>query len=144
MTAAFEGRLTGTHHIRLPVSDVQTAREFWEGVLGYEWEFDFPGDSGPVASAFRHLSGGPNVVLWLDPERAREFAGFVMCGIGVEDASAIDRLKAALDARGIPHGGVQGAFVEVKLPFVRTPGGPMVSFYVKPDPDVQVVRPTIA
>jgi catechol 2,3-dioxygenase-like lactoylglutathione lyase family enzyme len=124
--------MTGIHHVRLPVSDLAVSRAFWQDVLGYEWEFDFPGENGPAATAMRHPLGGPNVVLWLDPERARVSAGFVWFGIGLPSAHDVERLRDHLDALSIPHGGIQGAFVDVKLPFVELPDGHLVSFYVKP------------
>ena len=126
--------LTGIHHVRLPVSELARSRTFWEDVLGYEWDFDFPGDDGPAAVALRHPDGGPNVVLWLDAERARASAGFVWFGIGLASAGEIEDLRDDLDARSIAHGGIQGAFVDVKLPFVEDPDGHLISFYVKPSP----------
>ena len=126
--------LTGIHHVRLPVSDLAVSRRFWEDVLGYAWDFDFPGDGGPAAVALRHPDGGPNVVLWPDPVLARASGGFVWFGIGLPSADAIEALRDELDSRSIPHGGVQGAFVDIKLPFVETPDGHLVSFYVKPSP----------
>ncbi|MCU1409728.1 MAG: hypothetical protein JWR04_435 [Rhodoglobus sp.] len=132
MTAALA--MTGTHHVRLPVSDLEASRAFWQGVLGYEWDFDFPGEDGPVATALRHPNGGPNVVLWLDPERARASAGFTWFGIGLPSAAEVEELRGQLDALSIPHGGIQGAFVDVKLPSVETPDGHLITFYVKPSP----------
>jgi catechol 2,3-dioxygenase-like lactoylglutathione lyase family enzyme len=124
--------MTGVHHVRLPVSDLARSRAFWEDLFGYEWDFDFPGDDGPAASALRHPDGGPNVVLWLDAERAKASSGFVWFGIGLPSADEITALRDELDARAIPHGGIQGAFVDVKLPFVEDPDGHLISFYVKP------------
>jgi len=132
---AAPAEMTGIHHVRLPVSDLKRSRAFWEDVFGYVWDFDFPGDHGPVATAVRHPGGGPNVVLWLDAERARASAGFVWFGIGLPAAADVERLRDRLDARSIAHGGIQGAFVDVKLPFVADPDGNLISFYVKPSRD---------
>jgi catechol 2,3-dioxygenase-like lactoylglutathione lyase family enzyme len=129
------GQLTGIHHVRLAVTDLDRSRRFWEELFGYEWEFDFPGADGPAATALRHHRGGPNLVLWLDTA-PRNRGQFVSFGIGLPSRAAIEALAAELDSRGIPHGGVQGAFVDVKLPFVEDPDGNLVSFYVKPSADV--------
>jgi catechol 2,3-dioxygenase-like lactoylglutathione lyase family enzyme len=126
--------MTGVHHVRLPVSDLPRSRAFWQDVFGYVWDFDFPGTDGPGAVALRHPDGGPNVVLWVDAERARASRGFVWFGIGLPTASAVEALRDRLDAQQIAHGGVQGAFVDVKLPFVEDPDGHLISFYVKPSP----------
>jgi catechol 2,3-dioxygenase-like lactoylglutathione lyase family enzyme len=121
--------LTGVHHVRLPVSDLARSRSFWEDLFGYEWDFDFPGEDGPAGVALRHPDGGPNLVLWLEHGHERA-AGFVSFGLGLPSAAAVEALRADLDARGVPHGGIQSAFVEVKLPFVEDPDGNLVSFYV--------------
>jgi hypothetical protein len=57
-------------------------------------------------------------------------AGFPWFSIGLPSAQAVFDLEAELDRRGIVHGGVQPAFVEVKLPFVRDPDGHLIGFYV--------------
>ncbi|MFT4210869.1 MAG: VOC family protein [Microbacterium sp.] len=124
---------TGTHHVRIPVADLDAARAFWERVLGYVWDFDFPGEAGPLGSAMRRASGGPNIVLWRAPALAAAAAGFTVLGIGVPDRAAIERVRDRLDAQRIEHGGLQPAFVEVKLPAVKTPGGALIAFYVQPD-----------
>jgi catechol 2,3-dioxygenase-like lactoylglutathione lyase family enzyme len=122
--------LTGVHHVRLPVSDLARSRSFWEDLFGYEWDFDFPGEHGPGGVALKHPDGGPNLVLWHDPDRPHGAAGFVSFGLGLPSAAAVEALRQDLDARGVAHGGIQSAFVEVKLPFVEDPDGNLVSFYV--------------
>jgi catechol 2,3-dioxygenase-like lactoylglutathione lyase family enzyme len=132
MTAAIA--MTGVHHVRLPVTDLTRSRAFWQDVLGYVWDFDFPATDGPTGVALRHPDGGPNVVLWVDAERARASGGFVWFGIGLPSATAIEALRDRLDEQHVVHGGIQGAFVDVKLPFVEDPDGHLISFYVKPSP----------
>ncbi len=124
--------LTGAHHLRVPVGDLEVARGFWCDVLGYEWDFDF-GDDGV---GLRHAHGGPNVVLWHAPEVASATEGFTLFGIGVPDRIALEKVRELLDARGVAHAGIQPAFVEAKLPGVRTPDGALVGFYVKPGAEV--------
>jgi catechol 2,3-dioxygenase-like lactoylglutathione lyase family enzyme len=119
--------LLGIHHVRLPVADLARSFAFFAGVLGYERDFDFPGERG---WALRHPEGGPNLVLWHDPALAVASAGFPWFSIGLPSARAVTDLAAELDRRGIRHGGVQPAFVEVKLPFVRDPDGHLIGFYV--------------
>jgi catechol 2,3-dioxygenase-like lactoylglutathione lyase family enzyme len=120
-------RLAGIHHVRLPVSDLERSFAFFSELLGYEREFDFPGGSG---WALRHAGGGPKLVLWDDPALAAATAGFPWFSLGLPSAQAVRDLAAELDSRGIPHGGVQPAFVEVKLPAVQDPDGHLIGFYV--------------
>jgi catechol 2,3-dioxygenase-like lactoylglutathione lyase family enzyme len=124
--------LTGVHHVRLPVSDLDRSFAFWGELLGYEREFDFPGPDGPRGWALKHPLGGPRLVLWRDPELATASAGFPWFSLGLSSSSEVVQLAEELDRRGISHGGVQDAMVEVKLPAVADPDGHLVGFYVTP------------
>jgi catechol 2,3-dioxygenase-like lactoylglutathione lyase family enzyme len=125
--------LTGVHHVRLPVSDLARSFAFWGEVLGYERDFDFPGPDGPLGWALKHPLGGPRVVLWRDAERAAVSAGFSWFSLGLPSSRDVVSLAEDLDRRGISHGGVQDAMVEVKLPSVVDPDGHLIGFYVLPD-----------
>ncbi|MCW2759008.1 MAG: hypothetical protein JWO46_2754 [Nocardioidaceae bacterium] len=124
--------LTGVHHVRLPVSDLARSFTFWNEVLGYERDFDLPGPDGPRGWALKHPQGGPRLVLWHDPERAAATAGFAWFSLGLPSGRDVASLAEELDRRGISHGGVQDAMVEVKLPSVSDPDGHLVGFYVVP------------
>jgi catechol 2,3-dioxygenase-like lactoylglutathione lyase family enzyme len=47
-------KFTGIHHLKLPVSDLARSREWYEPVLGYTVEREFPDDDGVV----RGVAGG--------------------------------------------------------------------------------------
>jgi catechol 2,3-dioxygenase-like lactoylglutathione lyase family enzyme len=40
--------VTGIHHIKLPVSDLARSREWFERVLAYTVDWEFPDDDGIV------------------------------------------------------------------------------------------------
>ena len=124
--------ITGIHHVRVPVSDLDRSVEFWTATFGFERDFDFPGDEGPIATALTHPATDTHVVLWKDAARAVSSAGFTSVGLGVPDRASIDALAAELDVAGIPHQGIEPSFVEVKLVGVADPDGNLVNFYVKP------------
>jgi catechol 2,3-dioxygenase-like lactoylglutathione lyase family enzyme len=124
--------LTGVHHVRLPVTDLARSYAFWRDVLGYERDFDLPGPDGPLGWALTHPRGGPGIVLWHDPEKAAASSGFPWFSLGLPSSQDIIKLAEELDRRGIHHGGVQNALVEIKLPFVNDPDGHLIGFYVKP------------
>jgi catechol 2,3-dioxygenase-like lactoylglutathione lyase family enzyme len=129
MTASLA--LTGVHHVRLPVTDLECSYAFWREVLGYERDFDFPGPDGPIGWALRHSRGGPDIVLWHNPEKAAASSGFPWFSIGLPSSRDVLNLTEELDRRGIHHGGVQDALVGIKLPFVNAPDGHLIGFYVK-------------
>ncbi|MEA3003054.1 MAG: hypothetical protein QOH81_1842 [Sphingomonadales bacterium] len=123
--------LTGAHHVRIPVSALEASIEWFADLLGYEREFPFKAEGSIIGWALRHPEGGPSLVLIEDAARALACRGFPLLAFGVPDEAAIRRIAARLDARGIAHGGVQPALVEVKLPFVEGPDGILFGFYVK-------------
>jgi catechol 2,3-dioxygenase-like lactoylglutathione lyase family enzyme len=123
--------LAGTHHVRIPVSDLEAAVAWFADLLGYEKEFSFESDGSVTGWALRHGAGGPALTLIADADRARACAGFPLFAFGVPDEAAVRDIAARLDARGIAHGGVQPALVKVKLPFVEGPDGVLFGFYVK-------------
>jgi catechol 2,3-dioxygenase-like lactoylglutathione lyase family enzyme len=123
--------LSGAHHVRLPVSDIEAGAAWFADLLGYEKEFPFKTEESVTGWALRHLSGGPSVTLIEDAARASACRGFPLFAFGVPDEATIHTIAARLDARGIRHGGVQPAMVKLKLPFVEGPDGILFGFYVK-------------
>jgi catechol 2,3-dioxygenase-like lactoylglutathione lyase family enzyme len=123
--------LSGAHHVRIPVSDLEAAVGWFADLLGYEKEFSFKADGSVTGWALCHPNGGPSVAVVEDDARARPLRGFPLFAFGVPDEATVRGIAERLDARGIRHGGVQSAMVNVKLPFVEGPGGILFGFYVK-------------
>jgi catechol 2,3-dioxygenase-like lactoylglutathione lyase family enzyme len=123
--------LSGAHHVRIPVSDLEAGAAWFADLLGYEKEFPFKAEGSVTGWALRHMNGGPSVTLIEDAARASACRGFPLFAFGVPDEATVRSIAARLDARGIEHGGVQPALVKVKLPFVEGPDGILFGFYVK-------------
>jgi len=129
--------LAGTHHVRLPVRDVERSVAWYAELLGYERDFPFKDGERVLGWALKHPAGGPSLVVIHDPARAESGAGFPFFSFGMPDGEAIEAMRLRLDARGIVHGGVQKALAGIKLPFVQDPDGHLLGFYVTGprDPD---------
>jgi catechol 2,3-dioxygenase-like lactoylglutathione lyase family enzyme len=127
-------QLSGAHHVRIPVSDLDAATEWFADLLGYAREFPFKSGEAVTGWALRHPHGGPSLALIQDPARAQALSGFPLLAFGAPDAPTVQRMAARLDTRGIAHGGVQPALVEIKLPFVEGPDGILFGFYVMDQP----------
>ena len=121
--------LAGVHHLKLPVSDLQRSRDWYESRLGYELEAEFVEQGRLMGYAFRHPNGGPTMALRLDPERARQAAGFDYFAIGVASRKDIEDLAARLDSLGEQHAGVHEATTGWILPALHDPDGHEVRFY---------------
>ena len=102
-------RLAGVHHLKLPVSDLERSRRWYESRLGYRVAIEFVEDGGLMGVALAHPNGGPLLSLRLDPQRAVLAAGFDYFAIGVPDKPTLDELAARLTELGDPHGGVHEA-----------------------------------
>jgi catechol 2,3-dioxygenase-like lactoylglutathione lyase family enzyme len=50
-------KFTGIHHVKLPVSDLARSREWYERVLAFTVEREFPDDDGVVRGVGGRLPG---------------------------------------------------------------------------------------
>ena len=95
----------GFHHITLRVTDLARARDFYEGVLGFEVDQDFPGRK------LRLRPGGTDTRLVLVPalpgtpggDRFSERRiGLDHLAIGIGSRAELDRMAEALRVAGVP------------------------------------------
>ena len=121
--------LAGVHHLKLPVSDLERSRSWYESRLGYELAREFVEGGTLMGVALRHPNGGPGLALRLDPDRAAAAAGFDYFAIGVPDKDALEALAARLTALGEHHAGVHVASTGWILPLLHDPDGHEVRFY---------------
>ncbi len=122
-------RLAGVHHLKLPVSDLERSRAWYESRLGYTPMIEFVEQGRLMGLGLRHPDGGPDLGLRLDPERAKAAAGFDYFAIGVPDRAAIEALAARLTGLGEEHAGVHPASAGWILPMLHDPDGHEVRFY---------------
>lgn len=93
--------LAGVHHVTLPVSDVARSRDWYAlafGLAAMKEATDRPGEVTMV-----HPSAPIEVVLRLDPTRARALAGFDAIAFTVATIEDLDAVVGRLDAEEIAH-----------------------------------------
>jgi catechol 2,3-dioxygenase-like lactoylglutathione lyase family enzyme len=129
MTSSDAPELDGVHHVKLPVSDLNRSRAWYESRLGYQLATEFIEDGVVMGVALVHPSGGPNLALRLDPGLAARAAGFDYFAIGVPTKAALETLAGRLTALGEHHAGVHFATIGWILPHTRDPDGHEVRFY---------------
>jgi catechol 2,3-dioxygenase-like lactoylglutathione lyase family enzyme len=101
---------TGIHHVKLPVSDLARSREWYERVLGYTVEREFPDDDGVVRGVGGRLPGaGVPVALRQNAQAAAGNAGFDPVSFAIADRVAAEEWTAHFDALGVRHSGIRGA-----------------------------------
>jgi len=112
-------RLLGLHHVRVPVTGVETSREWYRDVLGLVPVLDYEEEEGLVGAVLNHTSG-VTLALHRDATRAGALHGFCPIALVVGPQAALHDWVSHLDALGVSHSGVQqghlGLFVEVPDP----------------------------
>ena len=122
-------QLDGVHHLKLPVSDLDRSREWYQSRLGYGVAMEFREDGRVMGLALHHPAGGPRIALRLAPEKAAASSGFDYFSIGVPTKAAMDALSARLTQLGDAHAGVQVASLGWILPGLSDPDGHEIRFY---------------
>jgi catechol-2,3-dioxygenase len=121
--------LAGVHHLKLPVSDLDTSITWYGKCLGYQVVIEFRNHGRRTGVSMTHPDGGPWLGLVHAPERARAAAGFDYFSIGVPDRNSLEDLAAHLTELGEQHAGVHFATVGWILPMLHDPDGHEVRFY---------------
>lgn len=129
MTSSHAPELDGVHHLKLPVSDLNRSRAWYESRLGYQVATEFVEDGTVMGLALAHPNGGPTLALRLNPDLAARAAGFDYFSIGVPTKVAIETLARRLTALGEQHAGVHFATVGWILPNTHDPDGHEIRFY---------------
>jgi glyoxylase I family protein len=101
--------IAGVHHVTFAVTDLDRARDFYEGVLGLTKDQDFEGYKlrfklGPYSRLVlvKPLPGTPT------GDRFSEFRiGLDHISLGVPDRANLERLVGVLTAAGIENSGIQ-------------------------------------
>ena len=101
---------TGIHHVKLPVSDLARSREWYQRVLGYTVDRDFPDADGVVRGVGGSLPGdGVPVALRQNARAAAGNAGFDPVSFAVADRAAVEAWTAHFDALGVNHSEIRRA-----------------------------------
>jgi catechol 2,3-dioxygenase-like lactoylglutathione lyase family enzyme len=96
--------LRGLHHVKWLVADVAATRAWYERVLGFEVELEFPDDDGAVSGVAGRVPGLDAMLAFrADPERAAALAGTDLLALSVADRATLEVWGAYLDSLDVPH-----------------------------------------
>lgn len=98
--------IVGIHHVKLPVSDVERSRAWYQRVLGFETLIEFDEDGVIAGVGLARAGCGPGIALRHDPNRAGALSGFDVLALLVPSRDDVHSWRARLDDLGEPHGGV--------------------------------------
>ncbi len=99
-------KLSGVHHVKLPVSDIARSREWYTSVLGFAVDIEFVEDGTVMGVALIDPAGPTRVAIRHDPERAKAMSGFDALALLVPARADVETWRAKLDELGVAHGGV--------------------------------------
>jgi catechol 2,3-dioxygenase-like lactoylglutathione lyase family enzyme len=122
--------ITGIHHVKYPVSDLEKSVEWYERVLGFKAELEFPDEDGVVRGVAGTVPGLGDAGLALreNPEAAAGFAGFDPVSFGIADREAAEAWAAHLDEQGVEHSPVINASIGWIVSF-HDPDGTEIKLY---------------
>jgi catechol 2,3-dioxygenase-like lactoylglutathione lyase family enzyme len=112
--------LSGVHHVRLAVANLERSFVWYRDLLGYRRDFDFRDGARTSGWALLHDAGGPPLALMHDPELARRAPDFTYFNFGMPTEASVYLLR---------HGGVHQALAGAKLTQVEDPDGYRIGFY---------------
>ena len=101
LAAAEELPITGIAHVGFRVSDLEKARSFYTGILGYQEAFALKDDSGKISMAFFKVNDGQYIEL--SPGAAPDDR---LTHYAIETPN-IEKLRAMLEDRGLAPGKIQ-------------------------------------
>ena len=121
--------VVGLRNVKVPVTDLQVALDWYTRVFGFRPTMEFPDAEGIVRGVHGELPGiGEVLALREDPEAARGLGAFAIANFAVADRQALEDWVSHLDALGVPHGPVVDA-PRLSLLVLTNPDGQEVHLY---------------
>ncbi|MEV4350114.1 VOC family protein [Actinoplanes sp. NPDC049596] len=124
-------RIEGVHHLKVPVSDLQTSLDFYERALGAQRipEADHIRPDGSLFAYILRIDNlGTLLELRLNPDRARLHGGFDPMTLLVKDRTALRAWDEHLSQQGIAHSPVLTA-MQAWLMVVPDPDNTRIRLY---------------
>jgi catechol 2,3-dioxygenase-like lactoylglutathione lyase family enzyme len=121
--------LVRLRNVKVPVSDLPTAVEWYGKTLGFRSTIDFRDDDGVVRGVHGELPHiGAVLALREDPDAARGLGGFAISNFEVADRAALETWAAHLDNVGVEHDQIVDA-PRVSVLVFRDPDGHEIHLY---------------
>ena len=119
--------LVGLRNVKVPVTDLKIALDWYGRVFGFRPTIEFPDSDGVVRGVHGELPGiGDVLALREDPAAARGLGAFAVANFAVADRRALDAWVDHLDGLRVAHG-----------PIIDTP---RLSLLVFANPDGQEIH----
>src|SRR3954471_18034342 len=93
------GTVSGLHHVKLPVRDLERSVEWYCRAFDFSRTWELREDGELCGAALRHPDSGLQLALRRDPERAAALAGLDVLCLAVGTRRDLDAVLERLDAR---------------------------------------------
>ncbi len=124
--------ITAIHHVKLPVSDVITSRDWYSEVLGFTPVMDFE-EADRLVGVELERPSGITIGLHLAPERAAALRGFDPLALTVTDREELHLWASRLDEMGVEHSEIRSSHLGWALD-LTDPDGIRVSLHTREHP----------
>jgi len=110
--------LANVHHVKIPVTDLDRAVDWYGKVFGFRTTVEFPDADGVVQGVAGEVPGlGCLLALRVNPRAAEGCRNFDPVGFGARDRAHIEEWAAHLDTLGVRHSPVIEASIGWLLVF---------------------------
>jgi len=122
--------LSGIHHVKLAVSDIQRSVAWYERVFGFKVTMEFKDDEGIVRGSVGQLPGLDRTLLAFreNKELAAAITGFDPVSFAVADRPDVEAWVAHLDEQGVENSGLRIAAIGY-IVFFHDPDGLKLHVY---------------
>ena len=121
--------LVGLRNVKVPVTDLQVALDWYGRVLGFRPTTEFPDAEGVVRGVHGELPGiGDVLALREDPDAARGLGAFAVANFAVADRPALEAWVTHLDELDVAHGPIVDA-PRLSLLVFANPDGQEIHLY---------------
>jgi catechol-2,3-dioxygenase len=122
-------RLVGLRNVKVPVTDLGIALDWYRKVLGFKPTIEFSDSEGVVRGVHGELPGiGDVLALREDLEAARGLGSFAIANFEVADRAALETWVAHLARVGVVHGPIVDT-PRLSLLVLRNPDGQEIHLY---------------
>lgn len=129
-----ETALSGFHHVKLPVADVERSREWYQRVLALHTQLEFVEDGVLMGVAVQDSDETISIALRHDPARAAAMAGFDPVALCVPSERALKAWEQHLADLDEPHGGIVTGHAGQVLVGLHDPDGIEIRLYLPAEP----------
>ena len=121
--------LRALRNVKVPVTDLAFALEWYGGVLGFRTTVEFRDPEGVLVGVHGELPGlGQVLALRQDAEAAKGLGAFAIANFEVADRGVLESWVAHLDELGVSHGPIVDA-PRLSLLVMHNPDGQEIHLY---------------